>query len=63
MPSLDDQLSEIFDIYWIILQGKDRISLVDIQAYINIYDDPLERYEIDALLGLDKARLSEWQAK
>tara|TARA_R110000764_G_scaffold35177_7_gene78553 strand:+ start:288 stop:479 length:192 start_codon:yes stop_codon:yes gene_type:complete len=63
MPILEDHLYPVFNAWVKIGQGVEAITLQDIKAYIDIYDDPLEWWEIDAILGLDKARLSEWQTK
>ncbi len=63
MPTLDEHQIEVFNVWSKISHGKESISLLDVKAYIDVYDDPLDRWEIDAILGLDKARLEEWQMK
>ena len=63
MPTLDEHLSGVFQAFLKISQGKESVSLIDIKAYIDLYDDPLQWWEIDAILGLDKARLEAWQTK
>ena len=63
MPTLDEHLSGVFRAFLKISQGKESVSLIDIKAYIDLYDDPLQWWEIDAILGLDKARLEAWQTK
>ena len=63
MPMLDEHQAEIFNCWSKISQGRESVSLSDIKAYIDLYDDPLERWEIDAILGIDRARLEEWQTK
>lgn len=63
MPTLDEHQIEVFNVWSKISYGKESISLLDVKAYIDVYDDPLDRWEIDAILGLDKARLEEWQTK
>jgi len=46
-----------------MVQGVEQLTLQDIKAYSDLYDEPFERWEIDALLGIDLARLEEWQTK
>jgi len=46
-----------------MIQGVEQLTLQDIKAYSDLYDEPFERWEIDALLGIDLARLEEWRTK
>jgi len=46
-----------------IVRGVESISLQDIQAYCYVYDDQLDRWQVDAILGLDSARREEWQTQ
>ena len=46
-----------------IIRGVESVSLKDIQAYCELYDDQLDRWQIDAILGLDSARREEWQTQ
>lgn len=46
-----------------MIQGIEKLTLQDIKAYSDLYDEPFERWEVDALLGLDRARLEIWQMK
>ena len=63
MPTLDKYDSALWEAYSKILQGNEHITLKDILAYSELYDEPFERWEVDALLGIDAARLKEWQMK
>lgn len=61
MPVLDEYLADIFTIYSKIASGVEYIRLVDINAYMDLYDDSLEHWQIEAILLLDKARAKAWQ--
>lgn len=63
MPTLDEELSYVFSTFLKISQGTESITLLDIKTYIDLYDDPLESWEIDTILGLDTARQKAWQTK
>tara|TARA_R100000278_G_C5402208_1_gene139992 strand:+ start:288 stop:479 length:192 start_codon:yes stop_codon:yes gene_type:complete len=63
MPELKRWHEHIWTAYNKIMQGLERLTLRDIQAYTELYDEPFEQWEVDALMGLDKARLDEWQTK
>tara|TARA_R100001440_G_scaffold58603_2_gene78406 strand:+ start:294 stop:494 length:201 start_codon:yes stop_codon:yes gene_type:complete len=63
MPSLDEYLLDIYYTYLKILQGKERISLLDIKVYADLYGEQFDDWVIDAFLGLDTARLEAWQTK
>ena len=62
-PYLDESLLEVWNIYCLISQGVENVTLQDIQAYCVLYDDKLEAWKIDAILGLDRERLKEWQTQ
>tara|TARA_R100000329_G_scaffold55398_1_gene50392 strand:- start:699 stop:890 length:192 start_codon:yes stop_codon:yes gene_type:complete len=63
MPTLKHFHEHLWEAYNTMMQGVERLSLQDIKAYSDLYDEPFERWEVDALLGLDRARLEEWQTK
>ena len=63
MPTLDKSEADLWDAYLKILQGNEKLTLQDILAYSELYDEPFDRWEVDALLGIDSARLTEWQTK
>ena len=62
-PYLDESLIDVWNIYCLISQGVECVTLQDIQAYCELYDDRLETWQIDAILGLDKEWLKECQTQ
>lgn len=61
MPVLDESMLEIYYAYLKIMQGKESITLTDVKAYSDLYSIDFEDWEIDAIMGLDLARLKAWQ--
>lgn len=61
MPVLDESMLEIYYAYLKIMQGKESITLTDVKAYSDLYSVDFEDWEIDAIMGLDLARLKAWQ--
>tara|TARA_B110000902_G_C13714392_1_gene362592 strand:+ start:274 stop:483 length:210 start_codon:yes stop_codon:yes gene_type:complete len=62
-PYLDDYLVGTWNAYCLISKGVESISLQDILAYSKLYDEHLDRWQIDAILGLDQERLKQWQTQ
>ena len=62
-PILDDCLLPTWYAYCDILQGNEKITLRDIKAYCDVYDDPLDQWQIKAILSLDTVRQAQWQTK
>jgi len=62
-PVLDECLLETWNIYCLIMQGCEAISLKDIKAYCDLYDDKLDEWQIEAILSLDSERQKEWQTQ
>ena len=62
-PTLDEALSKTWNAYCLIASGVEAISLQDIKAYCDLYDERLDQWQIDAILGLDRARQNEWQTQ
>ena len=63
MPKLQSWNVPLWEAYNTMIQGLEVLTLRDIKAYSDLYDEPFERWEIDALLGIDLARQEEWQTK
>lgn len=63
MPELKDWQEPVWIAYSKMIINLDKLTLQDIKAYSDLYDEPFERWEIDALLGIDLARQKEWQTK
>ncbi len=51
-PSMPDVCGHLWDIF-IRLSG---VSFSEIESYCNLTGDKLKRWEIDAIIGLDRAR-------
>tara|TARA_R110002020_G_scaffold49341_3_gene140392 strand:- start:1425 stop:1730 length:306 start_codon:yes stop_codon:yes gene_type:complete len=62
-PYLEDHLLPVWDAYCLISKGVENISLTDILAYCTLYDEKLDRWQVDAILGLDQERLKQWQTQ
>jgi len=62
-PFLDDCLMGVWDAYCLIAQGVENITLQDIKAYTDLYDEHLSIWQIDAIMGLDRERQKEWQTQ
>lgn len=62
-PDLSGHLLPTWDAFCKISKGVESISLKDIQAYCELFNDRLEGWQIDAILDLDAARLTEWQTQ
>jgi hypothetical protein len=52
-----------WDAYCIIAKGCESISLLDIKAYCELYDDTLDVWQINAILELDAERRKQWQTQ
>ena len=63
MPTLQAWNVPLWEAYNKMMQGIEKLTLQDIKAYSDLYDEPFERYEIDALLGIDLARQEEWRTQ
>tara|TARA_S200002703_G_scaffold151852_1_gene151690 strand:+ start:633 stop:812 length:180 start_codon:yes stop_codon:yes gene_type:complete len=52
-----------WDAYLAISHGVENVTLQDINAYCDIFDETLDRWQVDAILALDSARQKEWQTQ
>ena len=59
-PILPECLYPLWDTYWKIITGLDRLTLEAVNHYVQLYDDPLDPWEIDALIELDKVKQEIW---
>ena len=59
-PILPECLYPLWDTYWKIITGIDRLTLEAVNHYVQLYDDPLDPWEIDALIELDKVKQELW---
>ena len=63
MPNLHSWNMPLWLAYNTMIQGIDKLTLQDIKAYSELYDEPFDRWQLDALIGIDLARQEERQTK
>tara|TARA_R110000764_G_scaffold40415_1_gene90283 strand:+ start:1504 stop:1728 length:225 start_codon:yes stop_codon:yes gene_type:complete len=62
-PALEDYLVGTWDAYCKIIKGVETVGLQDLVAYCQIYNESFDRWQVDAILGLDQERLIQWQTQ
>tara|TARA_B100000768_G_C11225775_1_gene352702 strand:+ start:525 stop:728 length:204 start_codon:yes stop_codon:yes gene_type:complete len=62
-PILDEHLIGTWNAYCKISKGVEQVSLQDVLAYSQLYNEVLDEWQIDAILGLDQERLKQWQTQ
>jgi hypothetical protein len=62
-PYLSEASLETWSAYCKIIRGVEKVGLQDVLAYCQLYNESFDRWQIDAILGLDQERLNQWQTQ
>tara|TARA_R110000737_G_scaffold137120_1_gene167974 strand:+ start:1727 stop:1951 length:225 start_codon:yes stop_codon:yes gene_type:complete len=62
-PFLEDHLLDTWNAYCKIIKGVETVGLQDLLAYCQLYNESFDRWQVDAILGLDQERLIQWQTQ